>query len=62
MPRVFVVLLLLISGFAQADDFSAVETKLKAAMAADVRSEAEVERDRNRSRLRRWSFSACVMT
>lgn len=56
MPRVFVVLLLLISGFAQADDFSAVQTKLEAAMAADVRSEAEVERDRNRMPIETLEF------
>ncbi len=56
MPRILVVLLLLISGFAQADDFSAVETKLKAAMVADGRSEAEVERDRNRMPLRTLEF------
>lgn len=31
-----------------ADDFDAVETKLKAAMASDARSEAELKRDRNR--------------
>jgi len=31
-----------------ADDFSAVETKLKAAMEAEIRTEAEVDRDRNR--------------
>jgi len=48
MPRILVVLLLLVSAFAQADDSSAVETKLKAAMTADVRSESEVDRDRNR--------------
>ena len=43
------VVLLLFAGFAQASDFAAVETKLKAAMEADIRTEAEVERDRNRS-------------
>ncbi len=56
MPRLLVVLLLLISGFAQADDSSAVETKLKAAMAADGRSEAEVERDRNRMPIKTLEF------
>jgi predicted methyltransferase len=39
---------LLFTGIVQAGDFSTVETKLKAAMQADVRSEAETERDRNR--------------
>jgi len=48
MTKMFVVLLLLFAGFVQASDFSAVETKLEAAMGADIRSEAEVERDRNR--------------
>ena len=49
MAKVLVVLLFLFTGFVQADDFSAVEMKLKAAMEADIRTEAEVERDRNRS-------------
>jgi len=49
MAKVLVVLLFLFTGFVQADDFSAVEMKLKAAMEADIRTESEVERDRNRS-------------
>ena len=49
MAKILVVLLFLFTGFAQADDFSAVEMKLKAAMEADIRTESEVERDRNRS-------------
>ena len=49
MAKILVVLLFLFSGFVQADDFSAGEMKLKAAMEADIRTEAEVERDRNRS-------------
>jgi predicted methyltransferase len=49
MTKMLVVLLLLFAGFVQASDFSAVETKVKAAMDADTRTEAEVERDRNRS-------------
>ena len=48
MTRVFVTLLLLVSGLVQAADYSAVKTKLEAAMEADVRTEAEMERDRNR--------------
>jgi predicted methyltransferase len=48
MFRVLAVLCLLFTGIVQAGDFSTVETKLKAAMQADVRSEAETERDRNR--------------
>jgi predicted methyltransferase len=56
MARMLVVLLLMVGGFAQASDFSAVETKLKAAMKADVRSEAELERDRNRSPVETLEF------
>jgi len=48
MTRVFVTLLFLFSGLVQAADYSAVKTKLEAAMKADVRTEAEMERDRNR--------------
>ncbi|MBT8047078.1 MAG: class I SAM-dependent methyltransferase [Xanthomonadales bacterium] len=48
MTRVLMILLLLVSAFAHASDFSSVETKLEAAMNADVRSEAEKDRDRNR--------------
>jgi len=40
--------LLLVAGLAQAGDYSTVETKLKAAMAADIRTEDEVARDSNR--------------
>ena len=49
MTKMLVVLLLLFTGFVQASDFSAVETKVKAAMEADIRTESDVERDRNRS-------------
>lgn len=56
MPRVLVVLLLLVTSFAQADDFAAVETKLKAAMASDARTEAEMERDRNRNPVKTLEF------
>ena len=56
MARMLVVLLLMVGGFAHAGDFSAVETKLEAAMKADVRSEAEVERDRNRSPVETLEF------
>lgn len=48
MTRIFVLFLTLAAGFAQASDYSAVETKLKAAMASDIRTEQEVERDDNR--------------
>ena len=56
MARMIVVLLLMFTGVAQASDFSAVETKLEAAMQADVRSEAEVERDRNRNPVETLEF------
>ena len=42
------VLLLVSAGMAFADDFDVVEAKLKAALAADIRTDAEKERDRNR--------------
>jgi predicted methyltransferase len=48
MTRILVPLLLLVAGIAQASDYSAVEPKLKAAMAADIRTGEEVERDANR--------------
>jgi len=41
-------LLLVSAGLAFADDFDAVEAKLKAAMAADIRTDKEKDRDRNR--------------
>ena len=56
MTRMLGVLLLLFTAVAQASDFSTVETKLNAAMQADVRSEAEVERDRNRSPVETLEF------
>lgn len=42
------VLLMLSFGMAFADDFDAVEAKLKTAMGADIRTDAEKDRDRNR--------------
>lgn len=39
-----------------ADNFSAVETKLKAAMEADIRTDKEVERDRNRKPVETLEF------
>jgi predicted methyltransferase len=49
MFRLLLVLSFLIfSGLVQADDFAEVESKIKAAMASEIRSEAEVDRDRNR--------------
>ena len=56
MARMIVVLLLMFTAVAQASDFSAVETKLESAMQADIRSEAEVERDRNRSPVETLEF------
>jgi predicted methyltransferase len=41
-------LLIVSAGLAFADDFAAVEAKLKAAMKADIRTERETDRDRNR--------------
>ena len=41
-------LLIVSASLAFADDFDAVEAKLKAALAADIRTDAEKERDRNR--------------
>lgn len=47
--KYFLTALLVISaGLAFADDFDAVEAKLKAALASDIRTDAEKERDRNR--------------
>jgi len=43
-----VLLITLFSSALLADDYSAVETKLKAAMQSDIRTEKEVARDRNR--------------
>ncbi len=48
MKYVLSALLLVTTGLVFADDFDAVEAKLKTAMAADVRTDAEKERDRNR--------------
>jgi predicted methyltransferase len=56
MAKMFVVLLLMFATLVQASDYSAVKTKLEAAMKADSRSEAEVERDRNRSPVETLEF------
>lgn len=45
---VFMMSLLVFASSLLASDFSAVEPKLKAAMESDIRTEKEVERDRNR--------------
>ena len=49
-------LLILSAGLAIADDFDAVEAKLKTAMAAEVRTDAEKERDRNRRPINTLKF------
>ena len=47
--KYFLTALLMISaGLAFADDFDAVEAKLKTALASDIRTDTEKERDRNR--------------
>jgi predicted methyltransferase len=49
MKRViFLVALLMMSGICVADDFDVVREKLDMAMAAEIRGEADTERDRNR--------------
>jgi predicted methyltransferase len=50
------VLLMVFAGMAFADDFDAVEAKLKEAMAADIRTDAEKERDRNRRPVQTLKF------
>jgi len=55
--KYFLCALLIVStGLAFADDFDAVEAKLKAAMAAEVRTDAEKERDRNRRPIETLKF------
>jgi predicted methyltransferase len=57
MMKYFISVLLLVSaGLAFADDFDAVEAKLKTAMAADIRTDAEKERDRNRKAVQTLEF------
>jgi len=47
--KIFLIALLLVSAsLAFADDFDAVEAKLKTALAADIRTDKEKDRDRNR--------------
>ena len=48
MKYLLSVLLLVSAGLAIADDFDAVEAKLKAAIASDIRTDKEKDRDRNR--------------
>ena len=49
-------LLMVTAGMAFADDFDAVEAKLKTAMAAEIRTDAEKERDRNRRPVQTLKF------
>ncbi len=48
MKHLLIALAVLLTGSVIADDFDAVEAKLKAALQAEIRTEAEMERDRNR--------------
>lgn len=56
MKYFLTALLIVTSGLAFADDFDAVEAKLKAAMAADIRTDAEKDRDRNRRPIETLKF------
>jgi predicted methyltransferase len=56
MKRALVPLLLLCAGFAQASDYTEVQAKLEAAMAADIRTEQEVDRDANRKPVETLEF------
>jgi predicted methyltransferase len=53
---IFVLLLGILSSSLFASDFSAVESRLKAAMESDIRTEKEVERDRNRKPVETLEF------
>jgi predicted methyltransferase len=48
MKYLLCTLLLLSAGLASADDYDAVKAKLETAMASDIRTDADKERDRNR--------------
>ena len=55
--KYFLSLLLIVStGLVFADDFDATEAKLKAAMEADIRTDAEKDRDRNRRPIQTLKF------
>ena len=57
LMKYFLSALLIVSAsLAFADDFDAVEAKLKTAMAADIRTDAEKERDRNRRPIQTLKF------
>ena len=56
MKYILTVLLMFSAGLAFADDFDAVEAKLKAALASDIRTDAEKDRDRNRRPVQTLEF------
>lgn len=56
MKLITLSLFLLAPVFAAANDFSTVESRLKAAMGSEVRSAAETERDRNRKPIETLEF------
>jgi predicted methyltransferase len=56
MKRALAPLFLLLTGIAQASDYTDVQAKLEAAMAADIRTEEEVDRDRNRKPVETLEF------
>jgi len=56
MKYFIIVLLMVFGSLAFADDFEAVEAKLKTALAADIRTDAEKERDRNRKPIATLKF------
>lgn len=56
MKYLLSALLMISASLAFAGDFDAVETKLKAAMAADIRTDAEKDRDRNRRPVQTLEF------
>ena len=56
MKYLLSLLMLVSASLAMADDFDAVEAKLKAAMASDIRTDAEKQRDRNRKPIATLKF------
>lgn len=56
MKYLLSALLIVSAGLAYADDFDATEAKLKTAMAADIRTEAEKDRDANRKPIQTLKF------
>lgn len=56
MKYLLCALLFFSAGLASADDFDAVEAKLKTAMASDVRTDAEKDRDQNRLPIETMEF------